>query len=204
MGTIKLLTSWDEVNLATYLKVAEIQASEDLRNHTIMQSVEMIAALSDKTSEEVLEFDQSMFATCLEKISFIYNDEVEDKSSKPFQINGVNYMVHPNFDQLTTGEMVSIEQAILNASETGGNYLDELLAILVRPCTEINGVWTIDKFRALEVETRRELYHKYLYVPFFLHRLLDFYDGSVLSVRTLAQSSGKINEVKNRLKKLIS
>ena len=204
MATIKLIDSWNEVNLETYLKVAEIRNNEKTEHYNLQRAVSLIAALSDKTEAEILKFEHSMLATCLDKIAFVNKDEIEDLSRDPFEINGVKYMFTPDFDKLTTGEMISVEQLIMTASETGANYLPELLAILIRPAEKDGDGWRIQEFNAITLEMRKKTFNKYLKVPFFLPRLMDSFNGLDLSERILAQFSEQAKEAKANIKRLVN
>lgn len=203
MKTFNIISSWNEVNLETYLKVVEIQTNEKLENLSLQKAVELIACLSDVEYDELLKMDKQVLGECINKLAFL-NEETEDRSREPFEINGVNYMMLPNFDELTTGEMISIEQMILDASENSANYLADLLAVLVRPVHIEGDTITPEVFHAEFVDMRKGLLLKSLYVPFFLDRLTDFFLGSQTLEAISAQFTEQTKEVKERIRALVN
>ena len=131
-NTIKIKTSSDEVNLSEFIAIAEIKNDEELKEANILRATKMIAALSNKSEKEVLGYSREMFATLLPKITFIFKEDAKDKSGRPFLVDGVKYMFIKNFDNLTTGEMVSIETLLSEASKNKRSYLPGVKGLLLK------------------------------------------------------------------------
>lgn len=207
MEKLTIKNNWNEINLDTYVKIAEIQTNEKLENLNLQKAVELIAVLSDRPLKEILQFDKEMLGVCMEKIAFIFDESIEDRSKEVILIDGQKYIFEPNLDGLSTGEMISIEQLILNAGNTGQNYLAELLAILIRPAIPIEGKekdYKIEPFEAETVQIRKELFNNSLFVPFFLQNLTDFFFGSKQLGSISRLFSEMTKETKDNLKRLVN
>lgn len=207
MEKITIKNKWSEIDLNTYVKISEIQTNENLEHLNLQKAVELIAVLSDRPLKEILQYDKEMLGVCLEKIAFIFDDNVEDRSKEIIIIDGQKYIFEPNLDGLTTGEMISIEQLILNAGNTGQNYLAELLAILIRPAIPIEGKendYKIEPFEAETVQSRKELFNTKLFVPFFLQNLTTFFFGSKQLGSISRLFSEMANDTKANLKRLVN
>ena len=207
MEKIKIKTEWNEINLQTYMRISEINGKEELKDRNLQKAVEIIAALSNKELDEVLEMDKEMLNICLSKIHFINDIKVEDRSNEKFEIDGVKYMFEPNFDSLTTGIMISIEQLIMSAGKEDAPFLDELLAILIRraiPDPAKENAFVIEEFDANTVQQRKNIFNEKLFVPFFLQRLTDFFFGSKQLGGISKLYSAAVEKQKEKIKKLVN
>jgi hypothetical protein len=203
-NTIKIKTSWDEVTLSEFLAIAEIKNDEELKEANILRATKMIAALSNKSEKEVLSYSRDMFATLLPKITFIFNQDAKDLSGKPFLVGGVKYMFIKDFNNLSTGEMVSVETLLSQASKDQKSYLPGLLAILIRPAIEYKTEtgkkrFKVKEFDAEDLAEREELFLRELKVPYFADRISAF----MLGTKTLNEITNPFSVSTNQIKKEI-
>lgn len=207
MSTVKIKTSWDEVTLEEYMKISEIELDEELKINPISKSLKFISILSDKNENEIFEMDQVMFSELLEKISFIMISEPV-KRDGIFKINGVDYMFHPDFDKLTTGEIISIQTICNDAVKEDRSFLPEILSMLIRPCSKRfdeerkEDIFEIEKFKLENLEHRRKLFLKELKVPYFVKHLDAFMDGANRSKIISNLSSVRKNHLEGQIKEL--
>jgi len=202
--TLLIKTSWNEVTLSEYMKVSELEYDEKLKKFNLTRSIKMIAALSNKSEKELLTYDNKMFGTLFEKIGFIFNEDIKDLSKKPFDVNGKKYMFVENFNNLTTGEMISVEQLLLDAGDSGESFLPDLLAILIRPAIEYKTESGKKAFKAEDFDTkklkdRRALFLSKLFVPYFVNRITAFTFGTGTQGDNLNPSSVRINQLRKKL-----
>ena len=135
----KLINSWSDVTLETWLKLIDFETGTKTEEAT-----ETIAALSDIPRQLVKELALSDVAAIMSKVSELQGKQ--DTSLKRIvEINEVEYGFHPDLDSITLGEYADIEQFIKNGID---KQLPELMAILYRPVKEKhkNGVYIIDAY----------------------------------------------------------
>lgn len=203
-------TSWEEVTLGEFLKISKVEMNKNLKKSAVKKSLKLAAIISNKTEKEIGQMSQEMFLTILEKISFLYNTDLPKGNDKPFNIDGHSYIFHPNFDKLSAGEMVSIEQLITEASDSKRNFLPDILSVLIRPCTTKKRIFSkkpeyiIEPFDAENLEFRKNLFLKELLVPNFLTRVEAFTNGAKRFNLITSLSSVRRNQLKNQLTELSS
>jgi hypothetical protein len=135
----KLISSWSDVNLETWLKLIEFQTGSKSK-----EAEETIAAMSDIPKQLINQLSLKDVAVIMEKISEL---QAEQNSSlkKIIEIDGVEYGFMPDLDSITLGEYADLETFIKNGIE---EHLPEVMAVLYRPVTEKtdSGVYTIEKY----------------------------------------------------------
>ena len=135
----KLINSWSDVNLETWLKLIEFQTGSKSK-----EAEETIAAMSDIPKQLINQLSLKDVAVIMEKISEL---QAEQNSSlkKIIEIDGVEYGFMPDLDSITLGEYADLETFIKNGIE---EHLPEVMAVLYRPVTEKtdSGVYTIEKY----------------------------------------------------------
>lgn len=206
--TILIKTSWDEVNLDEFIQISNIDHDKELRNSNLLRSIKQIAVLSNKTEKELLTYSNEMFAPLLQKIGFIFNETPKDLSKKPFDVNGVKYMFVEEFNNLSTGEMVSVEQLLLDSAENSKPFLADLLPILIRPAIKYKNefgkmAYKIEEFDADKLKDRKALFLRKLYVPYFVNRITAFIVGTDQPEEISSLYSVRINQLKKELIKLL-
>ena len=136
--TYNLINSWSEVSLEKWLKVIDVETGSKTE-----QAEETIVALSDMPNKLVKELALRDVAIIMGKISELQSEQ-NTVLKKVFEINGVEYAIHPDLSEITLGEYADIESLVKEGLEKN---LPELMAILFRPIKERNGeAYTIDAY----------------------------------------------------------
>jgi len=136
--TYNLIDSWSEVSLETWMRVIELETGSKTK-----QAVETIAAFSDIPKKLLKELSLRDVAIIMEKIAKLQSKQ-DTVLRKVFEIDGVEYGMHPDLSEITLGEYADIESFIKEGLEKN---LPELMAVLFRPVTEKKGkVYTIEAY----------------------------------------------------------
>jgi hypothetical protein len=120
----KLINSWSDVTLETWLKLIDFETGTKTEEAT-----ETIAAISDIPKKLVKELALSDVAVIMSKIGELQQKQ-DTKLKRIIEINGVEYAFHPDLDSISLGEYADIEQFIKNGIDKN---LPELMAVLYRP-----------------------------------------------------------------------
>ena len=136
--SFKLINSWSDVTLETWLKLIDFETGTKTENAT-----ETIAALSDIPKKLVNELSLSDVVAIMNKIGELQvNRDTELK--RIITINEVEYGFHPDLNSITLGEYADIEQFIKNGVDTN---LPELMSVLYRPIKlKKNDIYIIDAY----------------------------------------------------------
>ena len=134
----KLINSWADVTLSTWLQLIDFETGTKTENAT-----ETIAALSDIPKKLVKELSLSDVVAIMNKIGELQvNRDTELK--RIITINEVEYGFHPDLSEISLGEYADIEQFIKNGVDTN---LPELMSILYRPIKlKKNDIYIIDAY----------------------------------------------------------
>jgi hypothetical protein len=136
--TYNLINSWSEVSLEKWLKVIDVETGSKTK-----QAEETISTLSDMPKKLVKELALRDVAIIMGKISELQSKQ-DTVLKKVFEIDGIEYGMHPDLSEITLGEYADIETLIKEGIQKN---LPELMAILFRPIKERNGeVYTIDAY----------------------------------------------------------
>ncbi len=171
---------WKEVNLQTFIEIGMIQADTKFKDLKLQQRFRMIALLSNWSYAKILKLDSENIGPIIESTSFIDREPPKKRKKKPFKINGIDHIFHPNFKNLTAGEMISVEQLIMDAEHNGVNSTPGVLAVLIRPTKQVQDLENggtksvIEEFDAESWETRKTFLLQHLTVDKFYHELAFF------------------------------
>ena len=135
----KLISSWSDVNLATWLKLIEFETGSKTQ-----EAEGTIAALSDMSKQLINQLSLKDVAVIMEKIAEFQAGQ-DSSLKRIIEIEDVEYGFHPNLDDITLGEYADLETFIKNGIE---QHLPEVMAVLYRKVTEKtdSGVYTIEKY----------------------------------------------------------
>jgi hypothetical protein len=128
--TYNLINSWSDVTLEKWLEVIDLETGSKTE-----EAEETIAAFSDIPKKLIKELPLKDVAIIMSKIAELQGEQ-ETVLKKTFEIEGVEYGMHPNLDDLTLGEYADLETFIKNGIE---NNMPEVMAVLFRPIKEKNG-----------------------------------------------------------------
>ena len=135
--TYNLINSWSDVNLETWLKVIDLETGSKTK-----EAEETIAALSDIPTNLVKELSIRDVAIIMSKIAKLQGEQ-DTVLKKVFEIDGVEYGMHPDLSELTLGEYADIESFIKAGLE---NNMPEIMSVLFRPITRNGEAYTIDAY----------------------------------------------------------
>tara|TARA_R110000824_G_scaffold73011_1_gene186046 strand:+ start:215 stop:856 length:642 start_codon:yes stop_codon:yes gene_type:complete len=145
--TYNLIDSWTDVTLEKWIKLIDKETGSKTE-----EAEETIAALSDIPRELINELPLRDVAIIMSKIAELQSEQ-DTGLKKVIEIDGIEYAMHPNLDDLTLGEYADLETFIKNGLE---NHLPEVMAVLFRKVTERNGeAYTIEAYDG-EIALRAE------------------------------------------------
>ena len=122
--TFKLINSWSDVTLETWLKLIDFETGTKTE-----EAEATLAALSDIPKQLVKELALSDVAVIMSKIGELQAKQ-DTKLKRIITINEVEYAFHPDLSEITLGEYADIEQFIKNGIDKN---LPELMSVLYRP-----------------------------------------------------------------------
>ena len=128
--TFNLIESWSDVTLEKWLEVIDLETGSKTE-----EAEGTIAALSDMPKKLIKELPLRDVAIIMGKLAELQGEQ-ETSLKKTFEIDGVEYGMHPNLDDLTLGEYADLETFIKNGLEKN---MPELMAVLFRPVIKRNG-----------------------------------------------------------------
>jgi hypothetical protein len=122
-----LIDSWSDVNLETWIKLIDAETGSKTK-----ESAETISVLSGMPKRLVKELALRDVALIMGKIAEMQGEQ-DTLLRKVFEIDGVEYGMHPDLSEMTLGEYADIESLIKEGIEKN---LPEMMAILFRPVVE--------------------------------------------------------------------
>ena len=128
--TYNLINSWSDVSLETWIKLIDKETGSKTE-----EAEETIAALSDIPKKLIKELPLRDVAIIMGKVAELQSKQ-DTVLKKVFEIDGVEYAMHPDLSEITLGEYADIETFIKNGLEEN---MPELMAVLFRPVVERNG-----------------------------------------------------------------
>ena len=136
--TFKLINSWSDVTLETWLKLIDFETGTKTEEAT-----ETIAALSDIPKKLVKELALSDVAVIMSKIGELQAKQ-DTKLKRIIEINGVEYGFMPDLDSISLGQYADIETFIKNGIDKN---LPELMAVLYSPIKlKKNDIYIIEPY----------------------------------------------------------
>ena len=136
--TFKLINSWSDVTLETWLKLIDFETGTKTE-----EAEATLAALTDIPKQLVKELSLSDVAVIMSKVGELQQEQ-DTKLKRIIEINGVEYGFHPDLDSITLGEYADIEQFIKNGIDKN---LPELMSVLYRPIKlKKNDIYIIEPY----------------------------------------------------------
>ena len=136
--TFKLINSWSDVTLSTWLQLIDFETGTKTEEAT-----ETIAALTDIPKKLIKELALSDVAVIMSKVGEVEQQQ-DTKLKRIITINEVEYGFHPDLDSITLGEYADIEQFIKNGID---KQLPELMSVLYRPVKlKKNDIYIIEPY----------------------------------------------------------
>ena len=136
--TYKLINSWSEVNLEMWTKLIASETGSKTK-----EAEEIVTALSDIPKKLVNELAIRDVAIIMGKIAELQSEQ-NTVLKKVFEIDGVEYGMHPDLSEITLGEYADIESFIKQGIEKN---MPNIIAVLFRPIINRKGeVYTIEAY----------------------------------------------------------
>ena len=186
----KLINSWSDVNLDTWLKLIEFETGSKTQ-----EAEGTIAALSDMSKQLINQLSLRDVAVIMEKIAQLQAEQ-DSSLKRIIEIDGVEYGYMPDLNQITLGEYADLETFIKMGIEKN---LPEVMAVLYRKVTEKtdSGVYTIEAYGG-DLTIRAEQMKK-MSAEQVQSALVFFYNFvSVLSVTSESYLTKKLKEMKTQ------
>ena len=134
----KLINSWSDVNLSTWLQLIDFETGTKTEEAT-----ETIAALSDIPKKLIKELALSDVAVIMSKVGELQAKQ-DTKLKRIIEINGVEYGFMPDLDSISLGQYADIETFIKNGIDKN---LPELMAVLYSPIKlKKNDIYIIEPY----------------------------------------------------------
>ena len=133
--TYNLINSWSDVTLEKWISLIDLEAGSKTK-----EAEETIATLSDIPRKLIKELSIRDVAIIMKKLAELQSRQ-DTVLTKVIEIDGIEYGMHPNLDDITLGEYADIETFIKGGLEKN---MPELMSVLFRPVIERkNEVYTI-------------------------------------------------------------
>tara|TARA_R110001583_G_scaffold22461_6_gene84314 strand:+ start:1582 stop:2184 length:603 start_codon:yes stop_codon:yes gene_type:complete len=121
--TYNLINSWSDVNLKTWAKIVALETGSKTK-----QAEETIANLSDIPKKLIKELALRDVAIIMGKLAELQGSSA-NKLEKTVTIDGVEYGMHPDLNELTLGEYADLENYIKGGLEKN---MPQIMAVLFR------------------------------------------------------------------------
>ena len=151
--TFNLISSWSDVTLEKWIILVGLEKESKTK-----EAEETIAALSDIPRKLIKELSLRDVAIIMGKVAELQSER-DTVLKKVIELDGVEYAMHPNLDDITIGEYADIESFIKDGLEKN---LPELMAVLFRPVIdrgESDDVYIIEAYDG-NIKLRAEVMKK--------------------------------------------
>ena len=153
----KLPTSWDEVSLGQYSRLMiAIEKEGTTEIELMIKSLEALVGIDGGILSKVpIKQLREAYNQLGELISTNPNNEL----SRVVEIDGIEFGLIPDFDELSLGEFVDLD----NYLQDNYNNLSKIFAVLYRPVIERDGnSYNIEPYSLKNIIDRRELFNNRL------------------------------------------
>lgn len=187
----ELPESWEDIKVKDFSKIIGVQEKDNLNG--LERIIEIINVISGIPVDLIMMIPITEFNKITEKLAFV-NEDIKAQMKDSIIVNGEEYFLKKDFDNLTMGEIITIEMLV---EETGGNIfkaLDKLLCVFLRKKRD-NGKLEMFKTDMLE---RSDIF-KDISITEIYQLMIFFSTGRV----SLENSTVDSSEKKERKKKKI-
>ena len=123
-----LPSTWDDITLDEFIRLFSIDRSELNPLELSIKTIEVLVGINE---EILLMMKSADFETLATELSFTTED-VKAVNVDFITIGGEKYYIKNNFNQLTMGEIISIETILDEADNNIFKVMDKLLCIFLR------------------------------------------------------------------------
>ena len=153
----KLPTSWDEVSVAQYSKLMlAIEKEGTTEIELMIKSLEALVGIDGGILSKV---PIKMLREAYKQLGELTSNMPSNELSRVVEIDGIEYGIIPDFNELTLGEFVDLD----NYLQDNYNNLNKIFAVLYRPVIERDGNnYNIEPYSLKNISDRRELFNNRL------------------------------------------
>ena len=153
----KLPTSWDEVSVAQYSKLMlAIEKEGTTEIELMIKSLEALVGIDGGILSRV---PIKMLREAYKQLGELTSNMPSNELSRVVEIDGIEYGIIPDFNELTLGEFVDLD----NYLQDNYNNLNKIFAVLYRPVIERDGnSYNIEPYSLKNISDRRELFNNRL------------------------------------------
>lgn len=172
----ELPTEWNEVSISQYSKLMKVLDNENASEiEVIVKTLEALVGIESRVlTKTPLKYLKSVYV----ELAVLTSKEPANHLKKVIEINGVEYGIIPDFNDLTLGEFVDLD----NYLQDSWNNLVKIFAVLYRPIVERKGdKYIIEDYTLKDIKERREIFSDKLSIDTAFGAMIFFYDiGSKL------------------------
>ncbi len=172
----ELPTEWNEVSISQYSKLMKVLDNEDASEiEVIVRTLEALVGIESKVlTKAPLKYLKGVYI----ELAILTSKEPANHLKKVIEIDGVEYGMIPDFNDLTLGEFVDLD----NYLQDSWNNLVKIFAVLYRPIVERKGdKYIIEDYTLKDIKERREIFSDKLSIDTAFGAMVFFYDiGSKL------------------------
>tara|TARA_R110002167_G_scaffold341429_3_gene549834 strand:- start:5485 stop:6129 length:645 start_codon:yes stop_codon:yes gene_type:complete len=151
----ELPTSWDEVSVRQYTSLMIAIDKEDSTEIELM--IKSLEALADIPGGLLTKAPIKMLREAYKQLGELTSTIPNNELSRVIEIDGIEYGFIPDFDELSLGEFVDLD----NYLQDGFNNLDKVFAVLYRPVVKRDGIkYTIEDYDLKDIINRRKLFNE--------------------------------------------
>jgi hypothetical protein len=148
---LELPESWDEVTVEQFTRIMELQETVNKMSQ-LDGSVKMTSALTKIPEDIIWMMTPEDFAKIVDSLKFL-QQEIQAPLKDSIVIDGEEFFVKNNFDELTMGEIITIEQI---QDETGGNIFKAMPKLLTLFLRKKNKKGELEKFNVKFISERAD------------------------------------------------
>ena len=194
----ELPTSWSEVSLGSYAKLMSALENEDISEIELI--VKTLNSLTGISTTELTKVPLKELKIAYAELQVLTSTMPSNKLVKMIDVNGDAYGFIPDFDLITLGEFVDLD----NYLQDCWSNLDKIMAVLYRKVTKVNkdDTYEIEKYELKTAKANRELFKESLSIDVIYGSLVFFYAiGSKLMKDMVLSLEEENKSLRKKLKK---
>ena len=131
---ILIPTSWQDVTLGEYIELSKLDINS--YDSPVEYYIHMLRVFGNTDIENIFEYIKAVdLNSIVGQMSFM-NTPPKQLDNKAVEVNGVDYHLTSNLNDLTVGEYVSIEQLIESGKLDSIEAIPVILSVILRPLNE--------------------------------------------------------------------
>lgn len=172
----ELPTDWKEVSISQYANLMKVLESDEMNDiESIIRTLEALIGIESRIlTKAPLKYLKEVYS----ELSILTSKQPSNYLKKVIEIEGIEYGMIPNFEDLTLGEFADLD----NYLQDSWNNLDKIFAVLYRPIVERKGdKYIIEDYTLKDIKDRRKIFSDRLSIDTAFGAMVFFYDiGSKL------------------------